>query len=61
MADAIGRETRKLLDRAQRAIDEAKYLREHVRDQIAAAKRQRLLAKAEMRSREFPPPGSYKR
>src|SRR3954453_20325724 len=48
-------ETARAVKLDQRAIEEAKYLREHVRDQIAGAKRQRLLLEAEMRSREFPP------
>ena len=53
MPDRFSPETQKLLDRAQRAIEDAISLRENTRDQIASAKQQRLLL--ELMLRQFPP------
>ena len=53
MPERISPETRKLLDRAQRAIEDAISLRENTRDQIASAKQQRLLL--ELMLRQSPP------
>ena len=58
MPERISPETRKLLDRAQRAIEDAISLRENTRDQIASARQQRLLL--EIMLSQFPPPCKLK-
>ena len=58
MPERISPETQKLLDRAQRAIEDAISLRENTRDQIASARQQRLLL--EIMLSQFPPPCKLK-
>jgi hypothetical protein len=56
--ERISPETQKLLERAQRAIEDAISLRENTRDQIASARQQRLLL--EIMLSQFPPPANQR-
>jgi hypothetical protein len=58
VSERFSPETQELLDRAQRAIEDAISLRENTRDQIASATQQRLLL--EIMLSQFPPPANQR-